>query len=595
MLRRHGITALCTLALLGCVLLSTHAADTKPDAAPAGAKTPGTAPAQPTSKDQLANEQAQLAARYKNFEDLILRMAELTASSDPRRAALLRRAVAESKDQLIQQQLQKISDTLRKGPLGTAAQNQGDVEKDLAAILELLMSEQRGDRLKDEREKLKEQIRRIKELINRQTQIQGQSQAAGDPLQQAQPQGKLADDTGKLAQEMKPAANKGAQGTKPDEGKKPADGQSTDEKPKPGEQKPGEPKNSEAKPEGKDSKTPGEGKSDEAKKPDGPAKPGDKASPPADSPPQKSPGKDGAQPKSDGQPSPMPGEGEDSPPSDSSAPKDKQQSSQQRVAKAQQKMQQAQKKLEQAQRDGAKQDQEDAVRELELAKADLEAILRQLREEEQARTLAQLEARFRKMLEMQREVYEGTLRLDRVPAKDRTTNDELESGRLSRKESLILAEADKALAILREDGSASAFPEAVEQLRSDIEAVVGYLARFKVDTITQGVEEDIIAAIEEMIAALQKAQKQQQDQKGKPQPGQGGPQDPPLLDQLAELKMIRALQMRVNTRTQKYNKLVDGAEGAADKPDLVEALRGLADRERRIFDRTRDIVTGRNQ
>ena len=64
---------------------------------------------------------------------------------------------------------------------------------------------------------------------------------------------------------------------------------------------------------------------------------------------------------------------------------------------------------------------------------------------------------------------------------------------------------------------------------------------------------------------------------------------------LAELKMIRALQMRVNTRTQKYNKLVDGAEGIADKPDLVEALRGLADRERRIFDRTRDIVTGKNQ
>ena len=36
-----------------------------------------------------------------------------------------------------------------------------------------------------------------------------------------------------------------------------------------------------------------------------------------------------------------------------------------------------------------------------------------------------------------------------------------------------MLEAESALAILREDGSAVAFPEAVEQMREDMEQIVG--------------------------------------------------------------------------------------------------------------------------
>ena len=45
----------------------------------------------------------------------------------------------------------------------------------------------------------------------------------------------------------------------------------------------------------------------------------------------------------------------------------------------------------------------------------MEEILRQLREEEIGRTLAMLEGRFRKMLEQEIRVYEGTLRLHKIP------------------------------------------------------------------------------------------------------------------------------------------------------------------------------------
>ena len=72
----------------------------------------------------------------------------------------------------------------------------------------------------------------------------------------------------------------------------------------------------------------------------------------------------------------------------------------------------------------------------------------------------------------------------------------------------------------------------------------------------------MLAALKEMIEALKKAQKDLDGKK--PPPGMseaGQPEDPPLVDILAELKMIRALQMRVNTRTARYAKLIERRTG----------------------------------
>ena len=117
----------------------------------------------------------------------------------------------------------------------------------------------------------------------------------------------------------------------------------------------------------------------------------------------------------------------------------------------------------------------------------------------------QLAARFRKMLEMQTAVYDGTVRLDQVPEAQRTHDHEIESARLSREESQIVHEVEKALSLLHEEGSSVAFPEAVEQMRDDMRQVAERLAAVKIDKLTQGIEQDIIAALEETIAALEKS------------------------------------------------------------------------------------------
>ena len=262
-------------------------------------------------------------------------------------------------------------------------------------------------------------------------------------------------------------------------------------------------------------------------------------------------------------------------------------------------MREAKQRLEKAEREGAKEESKEALAQLKKIEKELEDLLRQLREEELERLLAFLEARFKKMLELEIAVYEGTLRLDRTPQSQRAAPFTTQAGRLSRDQSLIEIEAEKALNLLREDGTSVAMTESVTEMIGDMKQVQVYLAQGKTGVLpTQQVEEDIIAALEEMIEALKKAQRDLKDPQKQP-PGQPGqPPDPSLIDLLAEVKMLKSLQLRVNRRTESYRRQLENPEddiGTAKREDLKKGLDDLREREDRIFKATRDIVTGRNK
>jgi hypothetical protein len=601
------VLLLCGLLVPGAGLLAQEDSaqtDKKADAPAAKAAEKG--------ESSLTAGQRQVAERYRELEKLLLRMAELTAPTDQRRAALLRQAVAQSKQRDIDHQFEQLVELLRQERLAVVVKNQGEVQQDLNKLLELLLGEDRSKRIESEKERVREYLKRVNKIIKEQKAVQGDTERGGDEGKLADKQGEIADKTGELAQQLKEDADSkkpaedsrdskpGEDGKSPDGEKsnKPKDGEPGDSgDKKDGEQKDAKDKDSEGDKK-KEGKKDGEKKDDDkkSKEPGDDAEKPEKDAPdqkPADKPGDKS-GKpeDGQKPGAPDAPPPgkeQQGQGQSGQPSDA-----ENNPAQKRLEQAKQRMQEAQQKLNEAKREDAKEKQAEALKELEQAKADLEEILRQLREEEMSRTLAMLETRFRKMLDQQVEVYEGTKKVDKTPQAERDRDDEIEAGRLSRKESLIAAEADKALAVLREEGSAVAFPEAVAEMCEDMEQVVVRLAQAKVGDVTQGIETDIIAALEEMIASLQKAQKDMEQKAKQGQPPPSGEQDePPLVDTLAELRMIRALQMRVNVRTERYAQMTKTEQ--ADKPDLLEALKRLAEREARIHQVTRDIVVGRNQ
>ncbi len=520
--------------------------------------------------DALAVQQQQIADKFKHLEEVLLRMAELTAPADPRRAALLKKAVAQSKDQLIGVQFESLVELLKRDELSRASAGQTQVAQDLKALLELLLSENRAKRIESEKARIRQYLKQLNQIIKQQKDIQGRTAGNADPKQLSDDQRRLAHKTGDLAEDIKRnEENDKAQqeGNEKKDAKHDASDQGKGKQSKQGKESQGNPKESD----------------DKSKQDEG----------------AQAPNKDAQKQGKPAQPSQQHGKPEGQPPNHGSAqdqsapPNPNENPARKRLETARQRMQEAQNKLEEAKREGAVANQEKAIRELEEAKAELERILRQLREEEMERVLTMLESRFARMLQMQREVYEGTVRLDKVPEVERNHNHEIDSGRLSAKEAEIVLETEKALVLLREDGTAVAFPEAIQQVHADMEQVVQRLAQFKVNDITQAIEQDIIAAIEEMLAALKKAiqENQQRQQSGSQMAGEG--KDPPLVDLLAELRMIRTLQMRVNLRTDRYSKMIEGEQ--ANNAELLQALAKLAERQQRIFAITRDLQKGKNR
>ncbi len=264
----------------------------------------------------------------------------------------------------------------------------------------------------------------------------------------------------------------------------------------------------------------------------------------------------------------------------------------QRLRAAEQRMREAQERLENTDPGAARGAQERAVEELETARAELEEILRQLREEEVTRLLVQLETRLRGMLKAERGVLTDAERLAAAAApSDRER--QLEAARLGREQAAITAEAGKALVLLRDDGSAVAIPQALEQVHEDSGQAAGRLARGDTGRDTVGLLGEIVTGLEEMLAAVERARADQQDAAAKPGGGRSGAAgEQPLVDKLAELKMLRSLQARVNGRTQRLARLLDEGDAAVDHGALRAALMRLAGRQREIERAARDIVEG---
>src|SRR3954454_14968513 len=531
-----------------------------PQPAPGDAKTQAqpAAPIKAAPGDDISVEQARLADRFKRLEEVVGRLAELSASSDPRRAKLLRDAIAQSREQDVNARFGAIVKLLEDERLSAAATNQVELQKELDALLGLLLKADRDKELASQRERVHKYLKELERLIRLQRGVRARIEGGDELPGLNKDQQRIALDTGKLNGDI--AKNEGNKKTSSSEPKQEDASPESTPGDNPKQSNQGGAKKKEQDPN-KSNSPEKSSKSGEDKQPSK-SKPGESSKSQTPSQSGKPPAADKSQPKSaDGQSSngkpsksknsppsnspPTPGQPNSDPPKgdDNDAPKDPQNPADRatnRLRAAQQQMDNARKKLEESLRKPAAESQRQAVKELEQAKAELERILRQLREEETERVLTQLAARFRKMLEMQTAVYEATVKLDRVPEGQRTHDHEIEAARQSRQESSIVHEVDKALLVLHEEGSSVAFPEAIEQMRDDMRQITERLAALKVERVTQGLEKDVITALEETIAALEKAIKN--NEKKRTPPGQqqgmaGKPDDMSLVDKIAELKM----------------------------------------------------------
>jgi hypothetical protein len=485
----------------------------------------------------LAVREQQLLQQFRDLERSFLRLADLLAGSDPRRATLLRSVFAQAREAEVGDRLDTIVALLEKNQLLKAGSGQSDAIDRMKELLALLEAGDAEKSLASTKEEVRQFIARVSKLIAKQRGLEGATEFGSDGEERlAARQEMLAEETRDLAGDIGGFAKRL-------------------EPPEPGGKEQG------------DSGQEGQGQEGQG---------------------QEGQGQEGQGQEGQGQ------EGQKQETDDGDDEASRARRTRSRLQAAEQRMREAQERLDDANRREARAEQEKALEELETARAELEEILRQMREEEVERLLVQLETRIRSMLRAERGVLTGTEKLADGDQAGRER--QLEAARLGREQTKIAGEATKALTLVRDDGSAVAIPQALEQIRDDSLQAAARLARGDVGGTTRGVIQDIVTGLEELLAALEQAQREQQEQQQNPAGGRPAePGEQPLVDKLAELKMIRSLQMRVNTRTQRFSQLLDeGAEQAAE-PELLDALERLAERQRSIQQAAHDIVSGRTE
>ncbi|MDP6357008.1 MAG: hypothetical protein QF473_17985, partial [Planctomycetota bacterium] len=174
----------------------------------------------PTDEDGIANRQEMVSEKFKRLEKVMLRMAESLRSADANRAAVLLKAISQSKEDMIELQFTRLVELLRVGKLGTASKNQKELRQDLSSLLNLLLSSERGQRLRDEIEKLKAQIRELDGIIAEQKRLKTETEdRITETPDLARRQKKLSNRSKKLAKNVKGEDSDGEQSGKDSKGK----------------------------------------------------------------------------------------------------------------------------------------------------------------------------------------------------------------------------------------------------------------------------------------------------------------------------------------------------------------------------------------
>jgi hypothetical protein len=643
MIRRHWPALSIALAVLAAGL-NLQAQPATPAATPA----PAPAPAVATTtnlKDVVARQQ-ELERRYKAFTSNLLALAQKLNKSDrvedKDKAKALLKAIEVADKEGVDNKFTTLLRTLagKNGGLDinladiNSARNQNDdLIKVLKEILSILQSDDELARIRAEMEFLQKLLADLNSLIRATNINQSRTDSGkGDPKQLANDQKRLAEKVDALAGKMGAPKSGSPKDGDPKGGGK---GQ-----PKEDDQT-GEHKEDAKEPKADDQKTPGD-KGDGAAAKGG--KPSDGAAAKAGGPPKDDQASDAkpTDPKKDetnerrnkednkgdqkgaaakaGTPAPKSdaqagGKGQGSPSgSPSGEPKPGNPSGNQpspppppgaqapgaeNVKKAVPDEESAAGALDQNKRPKASEDLTKADDNLRKAREELEKRLKQLREQELERILANLEARVNKMLAWQIEVKSATEAIHaqvlKHPEKKAQPVDFQNAQKQEDKEGEIIGEADKAIQLLQSEGSAVAFPAVFEEVRKDMMRVKERLHDANVAEDTQEMEKEIIEVLTNMRDALKKAQAELGKQPPGP-PGQSNndPQLQKLLDEIAELKMIRQLQVQVNDRTKRYAKRANDAE-QADDPQIKKELGDLGERQDKIETMVNNLVTKKNQ
>jgi hypothetical protein len=568
-------------------------------------------PTRPQSEAESAPATSPLTPRQQrvnrmmgNLERMLLSLARTLEKTEPERAERLVKAFQQSKELLIEQRMEEIVRLLETARLDSASDEQKKIIQDLSQLIELLLEEgidpetleeeierltrwreliqklvkeeeghlRESDKIANKDETLADlerQIEAVKELIRRQEQVIHKTAAAAE--QDTEQLAKLAGDQGTIRNDTQSLADEIASAGRPSgssQGDSPSGGQAESDESPEGEAQTSEPgerplreaaghQQSAEKQLRQSDRQAAQGEEQESLEDLKTAlaeleKERDRLrSPPAEVFPQLAENQDVTAQKT-GQLSDEMAKASQAAGQSGGGQSGGAKCGQEQVASAGQCMQQASGQLQNQQAGAASKEQDKAIRELKKALEEIQQRLAELGEQMQEEMLVQLEDIFREMLDRQHKASADTVTLD---GKERDADGTLRRAerlalkKLAQEERKLAEMAQQAYDLLVEDGTSIVFPPVVEDLRDGLETIAKLLDDQRTDDYTQTLQKEIETTLEELIDALQKIA-------GGGGGGGGGSCQgrPPLVTSTAELKLLRALQLRVNRRTKAFDK-----------------------------------------
>ena len=569
-----------------------------------------TVPSKVVTPKDLRDDALAISGRYARFERMLTQMADILGRQDPERADLLRRAIGKGREDQVKEDIAMVVELLEKSELGTATEKQTEIVASLETLLKLLQSEDRRSSVEREQERLNGLLKDVRSILAEQKSARAATQNSEAPSNAAPGQQKALEGAKKALDSMKEHDDQQAEAEQGDDkegdeakdpdsseesdGKssgKSKDGKSTKGNSKEG--KPGEEKKKDGDPEGTDP----QGKDQEDKKKGGQESKGDvpSDSKPGDGEPkdgEPKAGKDGkskdsgakSEQKSSGKKKSAGKSGEKS-----GKNEPKQTPGREQLENAQQQMERALEELKEQEREKALEHEDEALQELHEAASQLEEMLKQLREEEKEMLLASLEARFQRMLAAETQIQEGTVSLAATPQKDWLDQYYGQCRALAQQQNELATECAQTVNLLREDGTSVSILLAVEDIEADMGSVSGWLQESKVGDLTQSVQNDIIESLKQLIETTQKEMQEMKEQQQQGQQQEGSQQKPGLVELMAEIKMLRNLQLQVNRRTKQVDGLLHSVS-SEDLPSLKKQVHDLAVRQRRLIETAKELA-----
>jgi len=270
------------------------------------------------------------------------------------------------------------------------------------------------------------------------------------------------------------------------------------------------------------------------------------------------------------------------------SPADQAQAGKPKVDQAQSEMQQAADGLDENSPESANENQKKAEEQLQEALAEIEERLNQLREETREERLARLEARFMELLLRQQDLRGRTEVLDDklVSLQQQNVRDRLILAELSTQQAELAELCQLAYDLLLEDGTSVVFPEIVAEVQTDMLQAAGLLKERQTGGLVQLLHREIESTLEELLAALK--QSKNKGDGGGGGGGEGGGGEQPLVKRSAELKMLRAAQLRVNRKTRQLNEI--NQQNLLPAGQINEELQRLAGRQTDIIELTQRLI-----